>query len=508
VPDAIYFKDARGRFIRMNQGMAKRLGLADAREAVGRTVFELPNQSVALDLHQHDEEVMRTGELQAYKLEKRVAPDGTDEWDLVTRLPLLDAVERVVGIIVIYRNVTEQKRAEAKTEEAVRRRDQFLAMLSHELRNPLGAVVTATGLLRSGSPSAKKDPDRLLDVLERQSQQMARLLDDLLEASRVTQNKIELRKTIVDLRIVIRDTVDALRSQVDARALALNIEVPDEPLYVLGDPARLQQIHANLLNNAAKYTPRGGKISIEAKRLDGHALVQVRDNGVGIPKEMLDSVFELFVQSNRSLERAAGGLGVGLTLVRSLVAMHGGEVSAKSDGEGKGSDFTMKMPLATDVPPIEIAPPTPRTRVPSGARVVIVEDNKDSREMLCEALDHAGFECHTAGNGLEAIALIDKVRPDIAILDVGLPGIDGFEIARRVRANPRHANICLIALTGYGQASDRITSREAGFDEHLVKPARAETLLGLISDMRNTDSRARPLELPVGRTADRATPPE
>jgi len=505
VPDAIYFKDARGRFIRMNQGMAARLGLNDPREAVGRSVFELPNQRLAVDLHQHDDEVMRTGEVQAYKLEKRMADDG-EHWDLVTRLPLRDAVERIVGIIVIYRDVTEQRRAEAKTEEAVRRRDQFLAMLSHELRNPLGAVVTATGLLRSGSPSAKTNPERLLNVLERQSQQMARLLDDLLEASRVTQNKIELRKTIVDVRTVIRDTVDALRSQLDARGLELHLELGDEPLHVLGDPARLQQIHANLLNNAAKYTPRGGHIAVEAAPVDGRATVRVRDDGVGIPKDMLDSVFDLFVQSIRTLDRAAGGLGVGLTLVRSLVAMHGGDVVARSDGENKGSELIVRVPLATDAPPREVIVSRPRPRVPDGARIVIVEDNADSREMLCETLVHAGFECHTTGNGLDALELIDRIRPDVAILDVGLPGLDGFEIARRVRANPEHANTCLIALTGYGQTSDRIASREAGFDEHLVKPVRAETLLALIGEMRSADART-PHETPR-RASDRATPPD
>ncbi len=499
IPDAIYFKDARGRFIRMNQGMATRLGLEDPHEAVGRTVFELSDER-ALELHQHDEEVLRTGELQAYKLERRVASDGSEGWDLVTRLPLRDNVDRIVGIIVIYRDVTEQTRADAKIQEAVRRRDQFLAMLSHELRNPLGAIVTATGLLRSGSPSAQKNPARLLDVLERQSQQMARLLDDLLEASRVTQNKIELRKTVVDLRSIIRDTVDALRAQVDSRGLELQVELDGEPLYVMGDPARLQQIHANLLSNAAKYTPRGGHIRIAAERRDGHARVSVRDDGVGIPKDMLDSVFDLFVQSNRTLERAAGGLGVGLTLVRSLVTMHGGEVAAASEGEGKGSEVTVQLPLATAAPPVELALPRPRVRVPDGAKIVIVEDNPDSREMLCEVLEHAGFECHAAGNGLEALVLLAQVKPDIAILDVGLPGIDGFEIARRVRADAGLASTCLIALTGYGQAADRITAREAGFDEHLVKPVRAEMLLGLIGEMRSTDTRNGAAGKPVALT--------
>ena len=489
IPDAIYFKDARGRFIRMNQGMATRLGLNDPREAVGRTAFELPDEDFAKELHQRDEAVLRTGEVQAYSLEQRTRADGTEDWDLVTRLPLRDTLDRIVGIIVIFRNVTEQKRAEEKAREAVRRRDQFLAMLSHELRNPLGAIVTATGLLRSNSPSAQKNPERLLGVLDRQSQQMARLLDDLLEASRVTQNKIELRKTVVDLRTVIRDTVDALRSQVDARALNLSLELAEEPLYILGDPARLQQIHANLLSNAAKYTPRGGSIAIEAKKVDGEVQVRVNDTGVGIPKNMLDSVFDLFVQSNRTLERAAGGLGVGLTLVRSLVGMHGGRVAAKSDGEGKGSEIVVRLPLATDRPPEDLAETRPRPRVPAGARIVVVEDNKDSREMLCETLEHAGFDCHTAANGLDALALLEEVKPDIAILDVGLPGMDGFEIARRVRTNPTQADICLIALTGYGQAGDRITSREAGFDEHLVKPVRPETLLALLAEMRASDGR-------------------
>jgi two-component system, chemotaxis family, CheB/CheR fusion protein len=214
----------------------------------------------------------------------------------------------------------------------------------------------------------------------------------------------------------------------------------------------------------------------------------VRDNGAGIPRNMLDSVFDLFVQSNRTLDRAAGGLGVGLTLVRSLVAMHGGDVIAESDGEGKGTTFTVNLPLATEVPPLEL-PRRPRIRVPSGAKIVLVEDNVDSRELLCEALEQAGFECHTAGNGHDALELLEKVRPDVAILDVGLPGIDGFELARRIRAHATLANTCLVALTGYGQHSDRVASREAGFDEHLVKPARAETLLALIAEMRSADTR-------------------
>jgi two-component system CheB/CheR fusion protein len=506
VPDAIYFKDARGRFIRMNQPRAKRLGLNDAREAVGRTAFELPDQDVARELHEHDDGVLRTGEMQSYQLEKRTRADGGEEWDLVTRLPLRDSVDRTVGIIVVFRNVTEQKRAEHKAQEAVRRRDQFLAMLSHELRNPLGAIVTATGLLRSGSPSAAKNPGRLHDVLERQSQQMAHLLDDLLEASRVTQNKIELRKTVVDLRDVVRDTVEAVRTQLDSRGVHLTVALPEEPVPVLGDAARLQQIHANLLSNAAKYTPRGGHAELAVTRADSDVLVSVRDDGVGIPPGMLESVFEMFVQSHRTLDRSAGGLGVGLTLVKSLVTMHGGSVVARSEGDGKGTEVVVRLPLTTETAAErrdDALSARSRVRVPAGAKIVIVEDNADSREMLCEALTHAGFHCETAGNGLDALELVARVRPDIAILDVGLPGMDGFEIARRIRADAQLQDVCLIALTGYGQAQDRIASREAGFDEHLVKPVRAEHLLRLISDMRVIDA-ARPSHTRAApRVADR-----
>ena len=492
VPDAIYFKDARGRFIRMNHPMAHRLGLTDPREATGRTAFELPDEHAARQLHQRDESVMRTGEVQNYNLEKRARPDGSDEWDLVTRLPLRDAIDRTVGIIVIYRDVSEQKRAEQKAQEEVRRRDQFLAMLSHELRNPLSAIVTATGLLRSGSASATKSPERLHGVLERQSQQMARLLDDLLEASRVTQNKIELRKSVVDLRDVVRDTVDAVRAQLDTRGVSLAVQLPDEPLPVLGDPARLQQVNANLLNNAAKYTPRGGHAVLELARIGDDAALRLRDDGMGIPPDMLESVFDMFVQSRRTLDRSAGGLGVGLTLVRSLVTMHGGTVTLKSEGEGKGTEVEVRLPLCDPALLVEgeareSHPNRPRVRVPEGAKIVIVEDNADCREMLCESLEQAGFHCTSIANGLEALSTLERVRPDVVILDVGLPGMDGFEIARRVRSDARLKDLYLIALTGYGQAQDRVTSREAGFDEHLVKPVRAESLLRMIMELRGAE---------------------
>ncbi len=486
VPDAIYFRDARGRFIRANRSLAARLGLDDPARAVGKTPYELPDQEAALAMHRQDEEVLRTGKAQHYKLEKYVGPDGTAQWDLVTRLPLTDASDGVVGIIGIFRNVTEQKRAEEKIQEAMRRRDEFLAMLSHELRNPLSAVVTATMLMRDAQDSVENQR-RLLEILDRQSQQMARLLDDLLDASRVTQSKIELRKRRLDLRMVLREAVEATRTLVEAAGLTLLQSIDSQPIYLDADPARLQQIHVNLLTNAAKYTPPGGHVTVEATREGGEAVVRVRDDGMGIPADMLGGIFELFVQSRRTLDRSQGGIGVGLTLVRSLVEMHGGSVTAQSDGEGKGSLFEVRLPIAEAPPVEETLSLRPRVRRVGGSRVAIIEDNRDTRELLCEALVNAGFECQSTGDGASGLALVDNIAPDIALIDLGLPGIDGFEVARRLRSNPKHAHVFLVALTGYGQLADRANAFHAGFDEHLVKPVRIEQLLPLL---RRTDDDA------------------
>ena len=487
-PDAIYFKDQRGRLIRANDAMATWLGLTDPSAAVGKTALELPKQELALELHRKDETVLRTGETHHYKMERIVpqTPGERERWDLVTRLPLRDRTGALVGMAAIFRDITEQKLAEAKIQDSARRRDQFLAMLSHELRNPLGAIVTATALLKS--PRAAANTPRFLGILERQSAQMAALLDDLLEASRVTQNKISLKRRALDLRSAAREAVDSARGLFDARGLTFTAELDGEPLWIDADPSRLQQIQANLLNNAAKYTPKGGHVSLRVAEEDGAAVFRLKDDGVGLPPEMAESVFELFVQSKRTLDRSGGGLGVGLTLVRSLVNMHGGTVQVFSEGEGKGCEFVVRLPLSD----AQETPAEPPARLPGpthgslneGATIVVVEDQADSREALCELLSQEGFACRTAENGADGLALIDEVLPDVAILDVGLPGMDGFEIARRLRADPRHSGMFLIALTGYGQAAERERGREAGFDEHLVKPVNVEEFLRLLAELR------------------------
>jgi two-component system CheB/CheR fusion protein len=262
------------------------------------------------------------------------------------------------------------------------------------------------------------------------------------------------------------------------RGLTFTVEIDDQPQWVDGDPARLQQLQMNLLNNAAKYTPRGGNVSFTLTREGEEAVIRVKDDGVGIPRDMLDSVFDLFVQSERTLDRADGGLGVGLTLVRSLVTMHGGTVVAHSDGEGRGSEFVVRFPLKSR--PQDVAAEHITRKIPVGARVVLVEDNADSRELLSELLSQAGCECHAAATGPAGLELMERVRPDVAILDLGLPGMDGFELARRIRAVVHHQRVLLIALTGYGQAADRARAAQAGFDHHVVKPIGPEALASLL----------------------------
>jgi two-component system CheB/CheR fusion protein len=484
VRDAIYFKDSEGRFIRANAAMAARLGLGeDAATVEGRTVREVPARAFAIALQEKDDVVLRTGDAEHARLERH-GDDAETRWDRTTRLPIRDRGGAMVGVIGILRDVTEQKLAEEKIHEAVRRRDQFLAMLSHELRNPLGAIATAIALLRT----AHREPERqtkVLTVLERQTQQMSRLLDDLLDASRVTQNKIELRKRVIDLRNVVRDAADAVRTMMETRGVNLEVQVDTRPLHVSGDAARLQQIQVNLLSNAAKYTPRGGHVHLEVIREGTDAMVRVKDDGMGIPHEMLDSVFDLFVQSRRTLDRSEGGIGVGLTLVRALVAMHGGMVTAQSRGEGLGSEFMVRLPLtlesASDAPEDGGAIP----HFAKGAKIVVVEDSVDSRQMLCEVLTHAGFECHEAGNGVDGVTMIEKVKPEVAIVDVGLPVLDGFELARRVRQNAELKRTYLVALTGYGQPSDRADALRAGFDEHVVKPLDTSRLVQLLTSRSN-----------------------
>ncbi|MCK6546155.1 PAS domain-containing protein, partial [Myxococcota bacterium] len=478
LPDPIYFKDAQGKYIRINSAMAKRLDLPHPSAAIGRDAADfLAPASVQRELAE-EREVLRTGSGRANSEELHEGKEGQPRWLMTTRMPLLDRDGKVVGTFGVSRDITERREAEEKGREAVRRRDQFLAMLSHELRNPLGAITSASYILQEGRIDGAAQP-RAIATIQRQASHMARLLDDLLDVSRVTQNKIELVRRPIDLRIVLQDAVEVARARFQERGSLILPELGDRPLWVNGDAARLQQVHVNLLNNACKFSRPGSRVWITAAELGADVVVRVRDEGIGIAPDMLDKVFELFVQCESPIDRQEAGLGVGLTLVRALVEMHGGSVVAASAGAGTGSELTVRLPRS-------IAS-NDRTRHLDvrldgrGNEVVLVEDNDDSRDMLQLILQSLGFEVHTASNGGAAIELIRAIRPAVAFVDIGLPIADGYQVATSIRALRELDDVTLVALTGYGQPADRERALDAGFDDHMVKPISVDRLVKFFS---------------------------
>jgi two-component system, chemotaxis family, CheB/CheR fusion protein len=381
--------------------------------------------------------------------------------------------------LATLRDVTERKRVENEQTEAIRRRDEFLAMLSHELRNPLDAIANASMLLkRDEAPAPLLDSAR--DVLERQCWQMKRLLDDLLDVTRISQGKIELRRELVDLATVVDEAVEAVGGVLEESGHHLDLQLPDSAVPIDGDAVRLQQVLVNLLTNAARYSDRGGRIQLELGCERAQAVLRVRDEGIGMSPDQLTRIFEPFVQAAKVRSRAAGGLGVGLSLVKSLVELHGGTVSAHSDGPGLGSEFVVRLPLSRLAPPPVVEPAEDDESC--SLRVVVVEDNADVRSMLKTLLELDGFDVDTAEDGRRAVELIASRRPDVALIDIGLPEWDGYEVARRVRADEQNAETYLVALTGYGSPQDRRRALEAGFDAHLSKPVDFQTLSRVLTE--------------------------
>jgi len=370
-----------------------------------------------------------------------------------------------------------------RLEVGVRQRDHFLATLSHELRNPLGAIRNAMRLLERAMPPGPAI-ERPLAIIDRQVTHLARLIDDLLDVSRVTTGKVVLQKRLLDLRSVLQQTIQQLEPAFDAQRLSIFSALGARPLWVVADTDRMEQIFTNLLANAIKYTPTGGRVEVTAGADDSQTWVRIVDTGVGIAPEMLAGIFDLFAQVDRSLDRAQGGMGIGLTLVRSLLALHDGTVSATSEGVGKGSAFTVRLPSAL---PDQLPLPEPRRMPlpPGGHRphVLLVEDSDDNREMLRELLELDGFHVDVATNGSDAVTQALALKPQIAIVDIGLPILDGFEVARRVRA-ALGPGISLVALTGYGQPEDRQRTVAAGFDAHLTKPVDLAELEAVLVQVR------------------------
>jgi signal transduction histidine kinase/CheY-like chemotaxis protein len=364
-----------------------------------------------------------------------------------------------------------------QAEDANRTKDEFLAMLGHELRNPLAPITTALRLMALRQPEALQNERR---VLERQVAHMTRLVDDLLDVSRFARGKVQLRREPLDLREVVQRAVEMVQPLLDRRSAPLRLELPPQPAWVAGDAVRLAQVVSNLLTNAAKFTPPEGRIAVRLRLRDPEVELTVEDSGAGIAPELLPRVFELFVQGRQSPDRQVGGLGLGLGIVRTLVALHGGSVRAASEGEGRGSRFTVTLPRALPGQVSStISAPVP-LQAPNARRVLLVDDNHDALDMLAQLLRSEGHEVQVAGHAAQALALLEHWTPDVALLDLGLPGMDGFELARRLRASPRWRLLPLVAVTGYGHEADRERALAAGFDEHLVKPVDAQALAKVI----------------------------
>ncbi len=400
------------------------------------------------------------------------------------RLP--DDTRIGIGLDVTERRRTEdeRERARAQAEEASRIKDEFFAMLGHELRNPLGAITTALHVIDTGAPGDERSA-QAREIVARQVRHLVHLVDDLLDVTRLTTGKITLGRLPVDLAAVARRVVSALAATTPTRRLRCDA---GEAVWIEADETRLEQILANLLGNAVKFTPAGGRVTVAVAARDGEATLRVEDTGAGIAADVLPRIFDLFVQGHTGLHRPAPGLGIGLTLVKRLVDLHGGRIEASSEGPGRGSVFTARFPLHS--PPREAADAPPRSDgVRIRRRVLIVEDNDDARAMLRHLLEQAGHEVHDAADGLTGLDRALALQPDAAVIDIGLPGLDGYEVARRVRAAGR-AEVLLVAVSGYGQSGDRQRSGEAGFDAHLTKPldplALESLLVNLPLDPRRT----------------------
>jgi len=434
-----------------------------------------------------------------------ISKDGT-EWPIDdSAAPITSAAGEVRGAILVFREIQQRKRHQdemlrqaAALKEADRRKDEFLATLAHELRNPLSPISNALQLW----PLIENDRgevEQLRLMMERQVRQMTRLIDDLMDVSRITRGKIQLRQQLVDLATVVSGAVEAVQPMMESCGHHLTVAMPPGPLFVRGDVARLTQVFGNILHNAAKYSGHKGEICVDARRQDGQALVSVRDNGPGIPRHMLSEIFEMFRQVDGTLHRSYGGLGIGLTLVKQLVELHGGTIAAHSDGPGKGSEFIVALPVLAPDAAMQQACGSARPSLPANGmprhRILVVDDLEASAKTLAMMLRSLGQDVSLAFDGRSAVEWAQANQPRIVFLDIGMPGMDGYEVARRIREQTDSGHVVLVALTGYGQEEDRRQAFEAGFNHHLTKPANIAAIEQLICTTPPVDA-----ESPAGQT--------
>jgi len=457
-------------FVEVNRMFESQTGLADV---VGRRISELAPGHEAHWFEIYGR-VARTGESIRFQQQASALERHYDVFAMRVGVPGQNRVA------VLFNDITLRQRAENLLRESSRRKDEFLGTLAHELRNPLAPLRNGLELIRR-APGDTALIEKARAMMDRQLAHMIRLVDDLVDASRITLGKLDLRRQRIDLASAIRNAIETVRPLVDAAGQQLDVDMPEVPLIVDADLTRLSQVFANLLNNASKYTPPGGHLRLSMQSDDGSARVSVRDDGIGIRADMLERVFEMFAQADRSLENARGGLGIGLSLVQRLVGMHGGHVSARSDGPGRGSEFIVELPLAGAQADDGGSASPAALPVQRGRRVLVADDNREAAASLTDLLSLMGHDARVAHDGLEAMDLFARFRPDMVILDLGMPHMNGLETARRLRSQPGGKEVMLVALTGWGQLHDREQSRDAGFDLHLVKPIDMPALERLLS---------------------------
>src|SRR5215470_1303166 len=473
IGDAVVVTDAHGRVTLMNPVAQRLTGWGD--DAVDHSleeVFHIVNESTRAAVESPVARVLREGSVVGLANHTvLIARDGSELAIDDSGAPIRDGRGRVVGVVLVFRDIAERRRAERAMQEADRRKDEFLAMLAHELRNPLAPIRHAAhtlGLL--GVPDERVQ--WVSGVIERQVGLMTRLVDDLLDVSRITSGKITLQRQPIMVAALVAQALEGARPLAESRRQTIEVDVAEDAGSIDGDPARLAQAVGNLLDNAVKYTEEGGHIRLSAGAEGDEVVIVVRDTGIGIPPELLPHVFDLFIQADRSLERRQGGLGIGLTLVRRLVEMHGGSVHASSDGLGRGSEFSIRLPRlpeATGEGEVVAGAPAAERRA-TGRHILVVDDEPDSADSLALFLRLRGHDVRTAYDGPTALKEVQNHQPDVIFLDLGLPGMSGYDVARRLRATPGVGRMRLVALTGYGTEADRQMARDAGFDLHLAKP--------------------------------------
>ena len=481
LPGLAWIKDPEGRYVYANDA-AERAFRTPRPELYGKTDDDVFPPETAAQFREHDRQALASG-AGVQVIETLEHEDGVLRHSIVSKFPIPspDGEGVLVGGMAI--DVTDRIRAEEALKEADRRKGEFLATLAHELRNPLAPIRNALSLMKH--PGERCDLEAERTMAERQVVHLARLVDDLMDISRINQGRIELRKQTLDLARIVERAVEAIQSSIEGRGHALSVSLPRESVRLEADPTRLEQVIWNLLSNAAKYTEPGGQIRLSVRRDGGLVALRVRDTGIGIEPEMLPRIFGMFVQADGRRDRSQGGLGIGLSLVKALVEMHGGGVEARSGGPGKGSEFVVRLPVTPETTQDRTGPDrrehSHTGTKPPCRRILVVDDNVDAATSLSRLLRRVyGQEVRVAHDGQEALGLVEEFQPEVVLLDIGMPGMDGYEVARRMKGHRAFAGARFIALTGWGQETDRLRSREAGFEHHLVKPVDPEVLSRLL----------------------------